>query len=400
MIVATLFGFEPREFFDAPAAAEATPEVSLSPGPAVACRLTLAAARALAALALAGAGAGPQRRHHRRRRRAAARPRRRACWSPSDLTFDYDGHFEGSYRDILLLPRRADHRRPRERGRPALRARRQHGARQPRPPRRLRRRGRSAGRVRIVWHYRATDEQRTHDDLLPGPRRRRRLRRRARHRLGGLGRPVGLRPRPPDRELHQPGARPGDPLYRVWGHPRDVEGETARGDGGRRSRRATSQRHSGRAAGDDAARPGPGRQPGRGSRRATGCRRSSPRSRRSTTTSTRPGTRSSASSPTTRSLLALAIAALASLALVAARRLARERDVGVPEYLPEPPDDATPALAYGLAHEGGDSTNTVLATLLDLVDRGYYETEQATTRRREARPGAEQKARSARAPRS
>ncbi|MET0749884.1 MAG: hypothetical protein ABWZ43_02395 [Solirubrobacterales bacterium] len=33
VIVARLFGFERREFFDAPAAAEATPQVSLSPGP-------------------------------------------------------------------------------------------------------------------------------------------------------------------------------------------------------------------------------------------------------------------------------------------------------------------------------------------------------------------------------
>ena len=34
LIVARLFGFHRREFFDAPAAAEATPQVSLSPGPA------------------------------------------------------------------------------------------------------------------------------------------------------------------------------------------------------------------------------------------------------------------------------------------------------------------------------------------------------------------------------
>ncbi len=78
-------------------------------------------------------------------------------------------------------------------------------------------------------------------------------------------------------------------------------------------------------------------------------------------------------------MLAIVIAALAALALFVCRWLARERDVGVPEYLAEPPDDASPALAYGLAREGGDSTDTVLATLLDLVDRGYYETSEATT---------------------
>ena len=63
--------------------------------------------------------------------------------------------------------------------------------------------------------------------------------------------------------------------------------------------------------------------------------------------------------------------------------LARERDAGVPEYVPEPPDDATPALAYGLANEGGDSNDTVLATLLDLIDRGWYETSSARTDREE-----------------
>jgi LemA protein len=34
VVVARLFGFDPGEFFDAPAAAEATPQVSLSPGSA------------------------------------------------------------------------------------------------------------------------------------------------------------------------------------------------------------------------------------------------------------------------------------------------------------------------------------------------------------------------------
>src|SRR5262249_33135781 len=59
--------------------------------------------------------------------------------------------------------------------------------------------------------------------------------------------------------------------------------------------------------------------------------------------------------------------------------LAREHPTSTPKYVPEPPDDASPALAYGLAHEGEDSTNTVLATLLDLAERGYYDTKQTTT---------------------
>jgi uncharacterized membrane protein len=78
-------------------------------------------------------------------------------------------------------------------------------------------------------------------------------------------------------------------------------------------------------------------------------------------------------------LVSLGIAAIAWLIVLLLSWLARERDTGVPEYLPGPPDDASPAVAYGLAHEGGNSTNTVLATLLDLVDRGYYETSEATT---------------------
>ena len=59
--------------------------------------------------------------------------------------------------------------------------------------------------------------------------------------------------------------------------------------------------------------------------------------------------------------------------------LARERETGVPDYPPEPPDEAPPALAYALAREARDSPDTVLATLLDLVDRGYYEASSAST---------------------
>ena len=73
------------------------------------------------------------------------------------------------------------------------------------------------------------------------------------------------------------------------------------------------------------------------------------------------------------------IIALLLLLLAAMLWLAREHPTSSPKYVPEPPDDASPALAYGLAHEGEDSTNTVLATLLDLVERGYYDTKNATT---------------------
>ncbi|MEJ7876532.1 MAG: DUF2207 domain-containing protein [Solirubrobacterales bacterium] len=54
----------------------------------------------------------------------------------------------------------------------------------------------------------------------------------------------------------------------------------------------------------------------------------------------------------------------------------RAREAGaddVPEYLPEPPEDISPALAYAYANEGGFDDRLVLATLLDLVDRGYFD---------------------------
>lgn len=67
-------------------------------------------------------------------------------------------------------------------------------------------------------------------------------------------------------------------------------------------------------------------------------------------------------------LLVLLIAAL----LARAVRAAREAPTGVPEHLPEPPEAVSPATAYGLATEGGHHSRVVLATLLGLVDRGWY----------------------------
>jgi uncharacterized membrane protein len=78
-------------------------------------------------------------------------------------------------------------------------------------------------------------------------------------------------------------------------------------------------------------------------------------------------------------LLAALITALLLLILGLMLWLAREHPTSSPKYVPEPPDDAGPALAYGLAHEGEDSSNTVLATMLDLVERGYYDTKNVTT---------------------
>lgn len=77
-------------------------------------------------------------------------------------------------------------------------------------------------------------------------------------------------------------------------------------------------------------------------------------------------------------LLSLLIGGLGLLGAIVLYVLARERPTGVPEYMPEPPEDIPPALAYALAKEGEYDERLVLATLLDLVDRGYYEARAAS----------------------
>jgi uncharacterized membrane protein YgcG len=53
--------------------------------------------------------------------------------------------------------------------------------------------------------------------------------------------------------------------------------------------------------------------------------------------------------------------------------MSREHPTGVPRYVNEPPEDLPPAIAYALATEGAYDDRVVLATLLSLVDRGYYD---------------------------
>lgn len=53
--------------------------------------------------------------------------------------------------------------------------------------------------------------------------------------------------------------------------------------------------------------------------------------------------------------------------------MGRDRGSAVAGYLSEPPEDVPPALAYAIAEEGAFDDRLVLATLLDLVDRGYYD---------------------------
>ena len=307
------------------------------------------------------------------------------------LTFEYDGHFEGSYRDIHLLPRGAisdvsvsqDGQRFSPGGNTALGSDDRPGV---------------FGTVdmgsayRVVWHYRATDEQRAttvsyrvrdavvaYDDVLD------------------IGWAVWGSQWDFDLDhltasFTNPALDPGDPLYRVWGHPRDVEGTTARGEG--EATLSAEDVDSGTAVELRVTMP---RDPARsypGARVASG-------EGLPTILAEEQALDDDFNSPRNQFkrfvakhafLLALAIALFAWLLVGLLAWLARERDAGVPEYLPEPPDDATPAVAYALAHEGDHSTDTVLATLLDLVDRGYYDTAQTTTDEEKLDLSLEQKA--------
>lgn len=313
------------------------------------------------------------------------------------LSFNYDGHFEGSYRDIQLLHGERitdvsvsqDGQRFEPGGaielgsfdRPGVFGTTTVG-----------------NDYRVVWHYRATDEQRTtvisyrvvdavvaYDDVLD---------------IGwavwGSQWDFDL-----DRlsaSFTNPTLDPGDSLYRVWGSPRDVEGETVRGV--REATLEASDVASGTAVEfrvtmpRDPEKSYPGARPGEGEGLPgiladEGAQDEDFNS---------PWNRFKRFVADHALLVSLGLAAIAWMVTLLLSALARERDVSVPESLAEPPDDASPALAYGLAHEGTDSDDTVLATLLDLVDRGYYETSEATTEKekldlalqqRSDRPGAE-----------
>ena len=191
---------------------------------------------------------------------------------------------------------------------------------------------------------------------------------------------MGLRPRPPlGADSSTRPSKPADPLYRVWGHPRDVEGETVRGDGVATLEATDVPDHTGVEI-----RVTVPRTPGQG---VAGARAGNGDGLPKILAEEKALDDDYNSFPNrVKRFLAnhvltvlLGLAALAVLVVGLLALLARERPSAAPKYLPEPPDDASPAVAYGIVHEGGDSTDTVLATLLDLVDRGYYETSSATT---------------------
>ncbi len=294
------------------------------------------------------------------------------------LTFDYQGHFEGSYRDIELNRgetisdvRVSEGDRAYEPGgntilgsqdRPGV-----FGAEQ------------TVLGERIVWHYRATDEVRTYtisyrvrggavayDDVID---------------VGWTvwGEQWDFDLDHLSADLANPALDPADPLYRVWGHPRDVEGATERGDG--IATLDASDVDSGTAVEFRVTVPrteaintaGMRVEPGEGLPEILAFEQDLDEDFNS------PWNRTKRFIAHHVWLVSLGIAAFAALVIALLALLTRERRTSTPEYVPEPPDDAGPALAYALATEGGESSNTVLATLLDLVDRGYYEATSTTT---------------------
>ena len=298
------------------------------------------------------------------------------------LTFDYEGDYHASYRDIPLSPNEAidtnsisvrEGNRSYQRGGCTT-----FGCTD------------QTGRfgvtstpdaVRIVWHHNASNERRTFN--------------------------ISYRVAAPDHvrafddvidvywqvwgdqwdfsldhltaNLKDPALDPSNPLYRVWGHPRDVEGKTVRGRGEATLEasdvpahqfvelRATIPRQPGQAVGAAGVQKGNGLPAILAEEQGLTDDFNSPwnKTKRFVAHHAEP--------------LAGIVTVLLLLALGLMLWLAREHRSSAPEYVPQPPDDASPALAYGLAHEGEDSEDTLLATLLDLIERGYYDTKQATT---------------------
>jgi hypothetical protein len=294
------------------------------------------------------------------------------------LTFNYDGSFEGAYRDIPLLHDEkirdvvvSENGRDYKPGgntilgshdRPGVYGWEYTG-----------------DGFRIVWHYQAADEQRTYDisyKVINGAV--------AYDDVIDIGWNVWGDQWDFDlpalsATFKNPNLDPNDPAYRVWGHPRDVQGTTTRGDGAATLEASDVSDHTGVEF-----RITLPRTPDQGTEfmrvvNGDGLPKILAEEQALDDDYNSFWNRLKRFVEDHWFALIIGIALIAALLQVPLALLAREREGSVPEYLPEPPDDAPPALAYGLANEGVDSDDTVLATLLDLVDRGYYETKSQTT---------------------
>jgi uncharacterized membrane protein len=296
------------------------------------------------------------------------------------LSFEYEGSFQASYRDILLKKGETitgvsvseGNRRYQPGGCTVFGctdAEGRFGAAQ--IP--------EGGGVRIVWHHQAKSESRTftinyrvedavvaYSDVLD-----------LEWQVWGDQWDFDLAEL--TASVTDPALQPANSLYRVWGKPRDVEGTTSRDRGVARleatdvrdrqfvEMRVTIPRTPGQ--GISAARPESGE----------GLPAILAEEQENDDDYNKPWNKAKRWIADNAVLLALILAGLGLGGLFLLARMATEHPTSTPRHLPEPPDDASPALAYGLAHEGGDSTDTVLATLIDLVDRGYYKATQANT---------------------
>ena len=364
------------------------PSLRQLPPPAMRLRrratLALSLAAALAALAIAGTrrrevvplpqaddlGAGGEGRQ----------PRSSTSTSPTRSR----GPFSGGYRDIPLRERRVDRRRARERGRPRLPSRRLHRAR-------LHRRAGTFGtadvgdQLRIVWHYRRSDELRTFTVHYRLRGRRGRLRRRRRRQPQGLGLRVGASR---SAASPRPRSRPGR-SSRAWGHPVYVRGDVQLA-GAKVLLRALDVPAGqfvelrtviprGRVHLD---RRDAGRRP------ATASRRSSPRRRPTPPRSRRDHERIENAKQHPWRYAALPAPARARSRRSSSSRAVfwfygRELKTGYDrEYEQEPPTETEPALVPTLLRQGGEAGSfEFTATLFDLIRRGVYTSTPVTTER-------------------
>jgi uncharacterized membrane protein len=233
--------------------------------------------------------------------------------------------------------------------------------------------------LRIVWHPAASDERRTfvvsyrvdkavdaYDDVLDFNSR-------------VWGDQWGFSLDHLTAHLRSPALDPNDPSYQVWASPRSVEAKTTRGAGDASLEASDVPAHQ-----YVELRVTVPRQPGQNvdgakTHSGNGFPGISAAEQKATDDFNSTWNKTKRFVAHHAELLAALVTAALLLALGLMLLLSREHPTSASKYVPEPPDDASPALAYGLAHEGEDSNNTVLATLLDLVDRGYYDTKNATT---------------------
>ena len=249
--------------------------------------------------------------------------------------------------------RREQHQHPR--GEPRLPAGRLHDLRLHGPDGQVRRHaGAGRGAIRIVWHHNASNEQRTfilsyrvaarehvraHDDVID-----------VYWKVWGDQWDFSLDHLTAD--LKNPALDPANPLYRVWGHPRDVEGKTVRGQGEATLEASDIPAHQfvelrvtiPRAKGQDVSAAG--------EHSGNGLPAILAEEQGLTDDFNSPWNKTKRFVAHHAELLAGLVTALLLLILALMLWLAREHPTSTGKYVPEPPDDASPALAYGLATRG------------------------------------------------